>query len=326
MLDGLVSTNADLENPPAYFARVFAALPSEVTVYPSENYYYFTDFVAGRQIWGNVRLPAGQREKGILSFAYAEYFEFPTKPEKAFHREKWLNAADGVTIEPLGKFTFRVRFQKRAVTFHLHRLAQLPPKQFPLRKNEVFIERTFDESGLQFFLLFNTERNYFFWVLNEEEKVPESFEAIERNVLVGRRTGFAFWIDREAARRKLLVAVRGLSVRRNDYFDGPFDQLADNDAEQTKISEWMVRSLPALEGRIDKFGYRTDTNEPTRVALSCYGMYETQEDILRLVAAAMASHDVYEHISRVGLPADGAASQPENETKSATPSGQSGKK
>lgn len=304
MLEGLSSTNVDLENPIAYFARIFAALPDEVTVYPSENYYYFTDFVADREIWGNVRLPAGQREKGILSFAYAEYLEFPAEPDKLFHREKLLNAADGVTIQALGKLTFRVQFQQRAVTFHLHPLTQVPPKQFTLRTNEVFIERTFDESGLQFFLLFNTGRNYFFWILNEEEKIPDSFEAIDRDVLVGRRTGFAFWTDRDAARRKLLIAVRGASVRRNDYFDGPFDQLADNDAAQTKISEWMVRALPSLQGHIDQFGYRTDTSKATRVALSCYGMYETREDIFRLVRAAESSRDFYEHISRTGLPAD----------------------
>ena len=43
------------------FAHVFSRLPDEVTVYPSENYYYFILNVDGRQIWGtSVSTQAGE--------------------------------------------------------------------------------------------------------------------------------------------------------------------------------------------------------------------------------------------------------------------------
>ena len=139
------------------------------------------------------------------------------------------------------------------------------------------MERTFDESAYQSFLLFNDKKNYFLWVLNEEEGLHDILQPVGADLLVGKRSGFAFWIDRAHGNRKVLAAVRRLSVSRNDYYDGPFDQLADNYAEEVGISEYMQRALPGLRGRIDKFGYRTDKDRPLRVALSNYHtLYDPQ--------------------------------------------------
>jgi hypothetical protein len=60
----------------------------------------------------------------------------------------------------------------------------------------VFVQRTFDKSGYQFFLLFNEKSNYLFWVLNEEPGVPDVLEPAGEDLLVGRRSGFAFWVDK----------------------------------------------------------------------------------------------------------------------------------
>ena len=83
--------------------------------------------------------------------------------------------------------------------------------------------RTFDESGYQFFLLFNTTGNYFTWVLNEEEIVPDELVPVDDDLLVGRRSGFAFWVDPAHPDRKALVAIRGANATVNNYYDGPFD-------------------------------------------------------------------------------------------------------
>jgi hypothetical protein len=302
MNEGYYADAVDPEDVDAYFWHVFSRLPDEVTIYPSENYYYFIDHARGVQIWGNIRLPAGRRERGVLSFGYAEFTEFPSTPGTYLSRSKYFTEADGLAIQEVDKFTYVVRFNKRAVTFRLHQLNQDPPRLFTLRTNEVFIERTFDESGLQFFLLFNTERNYFFWVLNEEEKVPEVFNTLEKDILVGRRSGFAFWQDAEKGGRKVLASIRKISVTRNDYYDGPFDQLADNYVDRTKISLWMERAIPSIKGRIDKYGYYTDTERPSRVALSCYGTYYTQAEIMEFMKRAKASSDPYHYISRGGVP------------------------
>jgi hypothetical protein len=276
-----------------------------VTIYPSENYFYWILYISGRQVWGNIRLPSGRRERGVLSFGYAEFTEFPSGPGNYVSRSKYFTEGDGLVIKEIDKFTYLVRYNKKEVTFHLHQLSIEPPKLFALRTNEVFIERTFDESGIQFFLLFNTDRNCFFWVLNEEERVPDVFEPLDKDILVGHRTGFAFWLDGQKPARKVLACVRKISVTRNDYYDGPFDQLADNYVDVNKVSQWMERAIPTIKGRIDKYGYYTDVERPSRVALSCYGTYYTQADILDFVKKAKVSSDPYQYVSRGGVPLPG---------------------
>ena len=64
------------------------------------------------------------------------------------------------------------------------------------------------------------------------------------------------------------MAVRGQNATRNDYYDGPFDQLADNYVDEVGISGYIVRASPALLGRIDKNGYFTDSARSSRVSIS----------------------------------------------------------
>ena len=291
----------DLANLDGYFRHVFSRLPSEVTVYPSENYCYFVDRIQGREIWGNIRLPAGDRDRGILSFAYEEQLDSPEGNASPITGAKYLTQADGITIQRIDPYTYSVDVNGRAVTFHLHKLFQEVPRLFSLRTNEVFIERTFDESGLQFFLLFDTRRNYFLWVLNEEETVPDVLEKIRDDILIGSHTGFVFWSDAKQNGRKVLSMVSKKSVLRNDPFDGPFDQLADNDVRMAKIGEWMERAFPRLKGRIDEYGYYKNTKQPSRVALTCYGMYDRAAEVNAFVLKVKECSDPCECISKSGV-------------------------
>lgn len=302
-VEGLYAGEVDLEDVDTVFGYVFGQLPDQVDVYPSENYYYYILWVDGRQIWGNIRLAAGHRDRGELSFAYFEFDEFPSIPkDPGFTRSKMYEEEDGVVIEKIDDFTYVVRYQDKAVTFNLLRIPQEPPSLFSLARDEVSIERTFDESGYQFFLIFNEAKDYFLWVLNEESGVRDVLEPVgdEGEIVVGRRSHFAFWVDEAHNDRKILFAVRQLSVRRNDYYDGPFDQLADNYAEEVGISEYMQTAFPALRGRIDEFGYYTDTDRPMRVAITPYTTYYTETELKQFVARAKASGDPYEYISRRG--------------------------
>jgi hypothetical protein len=303
VIEGVSSSPAvDVTDVDSVFSYIYSRLPDEVTVYPSENYYYFIIYFGGTQYWGNIRLPSGRRERGVLSFAYFEFVEFPSVPGLGFSRSKYFTDADGVVLKELDKFTWEVRFNRKSVKFHFHQLKQQPPVSFTLGPDETFIERTFDESGMQFFLLFNTKSDYPFYVLNEEEIVPDTFEEITDNVLQGQRTGFVFWVDEARQNRKVLATIRSISVTRNDYYDGPFDQLADNYVDESHISEWMVRAYPGLKDRIDKYGYFTDTSFGSRVALSNYGTYFTIADIQNFVARALAEADPIHFFSRSGVP------------------------
>jgi len=308
----------DINDIDTVFWWIFSDLPDEVNVYPSENYFYYMFYSDSRQFWGNIRLAAGYRDKGELSFAYFEFDEFAGIGREKFTQAKIYKPEDGVEIEKVDRFTYIVRYNGKAVTFHLYQLSQEPPKMFSLKANEEFVERTLDESGYKFFLIFNNEKDYFFWVLNEEDGVPDVLDPIVEydDIVVGRRSGFAFWID--PLGRKVLASIRQHSVTRNDYYDGPFDQLADNYAEEVKIQEYMIRANPAIDGRINEYGYYIidqygkPVERPLRVALSVYQTYYTESQFTTFIQRAKTTSDPYFYISRRGSVGESAETPDES--------------
>jgi hypothetical protein len=297
-LKGLDSKTPDPADVQAVFAEFFQRLPSEVTVFPSENYYYFQMTLGGRQLWGNLRLATGLREKGMASFAYAEFQDFPGFTTNRLVRTWMPGKSDGLTMTNTTPLEWHLGYRGKTVVFHLHPLRQEPPVKFTLGKDEQFVMRTFDESGYQFFLLFHRERPFFFWVLNEEETVPDTFEPVFEGFEAGRRSGFVFWVDRDHGNRRVLVAVRRASTVRNDYYDGPFDQLADNDADKTQVAEYIQKAYPITRGKIDKYGYWMNRKDYQRVGLACYGVYDTAADLLDFVNRARGSTNFLEAVGR----------------------------
>lgn len=302
LVEGYSEEDLDPRNINAMFWAVFSGIPENVIVYPSENYYYFKMFTGGQQFWGNIRLPAGERDEGVLAFGYFEFNDVPPAPGTRFSRFKTFNEEDGLALVKIDRFTYQATYQGKTVTFNLYQLDQSPPQLFSLGEDEVFIQRTFDESGYQFFLLFNERQNYFFWVLNEEENVPDILDSKADDLVVGRRSNFAFWIDKAHGDRKILAAISQINVSRNNYFDGPFDQLADNYAEEVEIAKFMQLANPSLKGRIDQFGYFNDTDRPLRVSLSNYYRSTNTEGLNAFVSALRTSDDPYRFISRRGAP------------------------
>ena len=288
------ATGLDVRNSDAVFAWVFRRLPPEVMVYPTENYFYWRLTVAGREIRGNFRPASGMREQGQISFAYTEWHEFPDEvlePGRLSIARR-LGAEDGVTVTCPDGFSCDVSCEGKTVRFRLHQIPQLPPAAGVLGAEERFVSRTWDESGLPFLLCYHTSAKCFFWVLNEEKPVAEVFTELSPGIHFGRRTGFVFWTDPGHAGREILTAVREASVRRNDYYDGPFDQLADNYAAQVPLRQLVEEAFPPLKGGIDLYGYYTSgPDKGGRVALTSYFSYSTVEqavDFTRQAAAAPA--------------------------------------
>ncbi len=108
--------------------------------------------------------------------------------------------------------------------------------------------------------------------------MPEHWRELAPGLVQGRRTGFVF---RTGDRRKVLAAVRQQSVERNDYCDGPFDQLADNYARDTHLRQFLEKWNPSLKGRIDDFGNFIDSPTPTRVAIAPYATYGNEAEALQ---------------------------------------------
>jgi len=244
----------DIDDMTAVFRFVFFSLPDVVRVYPTENYYYFSFYRGGIQYAGNLRLAAVDRDTGILHFAYFAAANISTRDGEMHY--KALSTTDGVKVKKLDRFQYKVHYQGKEVVFSLNDLSDVKPPKGLLRNKEVYIGPVFDESGIQFFLVFNSDRKIFHYILNEIEPVPDELlqSAVSERILIGRRTGFAFYKDHYID-RKLLIGVHTANVLVNNYYDGPFDQLPDNFITSDKLMKSIETSDPSVAGKIDRFGY-----------------------------------------------------------------------
>ena len=104
-------------------------------------------------------------------------------------------------------------------------------------------------SAIRFFLVFNPKLRIFHYVLDETEAVAEQFFSPKKTdrILVGKRTGFAFYRDHRLNRKIMIGAFEG-NMRANNYFDGPFDQLPDNFIEGETLREAILSVRPQLKG------------------------------------------------------------------------------
>jgi hypothetical protein len=245
-------TELAIDNPVAVFAAVFDQLPDRVKVYPTENYYYFTFLHAGAPYNGNIRLDASDRDQGKLHFAYSEDLADWREETDVIHVA--LDATNDVRVEKVERFLYRVTFRGKSVLFELNDLTAVKPPEGTLGPDETFVGPIFDESGLRFFLVFNSRLKLFHYILDETVGVPEQFvPAKSGRIIVGKRTGYGFFVD-DRRPRKILVGVAFANSRVNNYFDGPFDQLPDNFIEGDTFRDMIVAVAPELKGKIDRFG------------------------------------------------------------------------
>jgi hypothetical protein len=284
VIDGLYS-QTDFDDPSAVFLIVFAALDEEVTVYPTENYYYFQCYSHGSTYWGNLRLDAKDRDQGIIHLGYFRYDENGTRQDRGGN-EKAFSAADSVIVNLTHPLIYSVSYRGKTVNFRLNDISNERPLNSSLSTNERFVGPIFDESGLKFFLIFNSKEKHFFYILNEAGGVPEYFIDMGDQVIEGTRTGFMFYQDTLFS-RKILLAVNGRSTDRNSWYDGPFDQLPDNCVEFTNIQQYMEEVYPYTRGNVDKFGgFKNQAG--ARVVIFPYSIYYKEEEITELVKSAMA--------------------------------------
>jgi hypothetical protein len=277
------TTTLDTGDLMAVFGYVISRLPERVKVYPTENYYYFGFFHNGIRYAGNIRLDASNRDDGKVVFAYFE--DTSQWFEEADVKYRLLDSSHGVSVEKVEPLLYRVTYQGKSVTFALNDLRGVKPPA--LGPDEVYLGPIFDESAIQFYLLFNKKLKAFHYVLNESGAVPDRFFSPRKRarILVGKRTGFAFYKDHRAGRKILIGAFEG-NMRANNYFDGPFDQLPDNFIEGEALRDAILAVSPRLKGEIDRFGASPDGS--IRFNIGPYLPYNDLRDLNRIDACAAA--------------------------------------
>lgn len=266
----------DVKDPKAVFSFVFGSLPDHVKVYPTENYFYYTFICNGVPYDGNIRLDASNRDEGKLIFAYSEDLEGWRNDTPENHII--LDASNGVQVTKVQTLVYRVTYQDKTVEFALNDLSDVRPPPSALAPDEQFLGTTFDESGIRFFLVFDKKLKIFHFILDETIKVADQFEPSPRTdrILVGKRTGFAFYRD-HLRDRKIMIGAYKPNMLTNTWFDGPFDQLPDNFIQGEALRNAFIANDPGLKGRIDRFGAFPGGEE--RMAIDPYLPYREVSDL-----------------------------------------------
>lgn len=267
------SDTLDVNDPLKVFAFVLNSLPDRVTVYPTENYYYFRFLHDGVPYSGNIRIEVSDKDP-TLHFAYYQ-------TETAWHpdenaKEAVLGAQQGIMLEKKDRLLYRIAYKDKSVLFALNDLASAKPPA--LAPDERFIGPIFDESGMRFFLVFNDRLKIFLYILDETVKLADEFFALNEKsrIMIGKRTGFAYFHDMKLE-RKILIGVYEDNLLLNTYFDGPFDQLPDNFIEGETLRSAILAASPQLKGKIDRYGRALDRN--IRYAIKPYLAYIELSDL-----------------------------------------------
>jgi hypothetical protein len=277
----------DINNPNAVFEAVFQALPAKVTVYPTESYYYFSFPYNGIVYAGNIRFDAHDQFDGKVHFAYfAEYAYWRKQLDPIY---KKLGPDDGVQTTQVDKLHYKISFKGKTVEFELPDLSNVKPGPGMLRPDETYIGPSWDESGVQFFLVFNKTAKTFLYLLNDNPRM-DIYEPSEVSpaVTIGNRTSFALYKDK-LANRQILIGVFTGNTQLNNYFDGPFDQLPDNFIEGDTLLNALLSIQPDMKGHVDRYG--ADPNGEVRYAITTYKYYGRPEELKPIVDCADKNSD-----------------------------------
>ena len=277
-----------LSDPKAMLSFVLESLPDRVKVYPTENYYYFKFYHQGVRYAGNIRLDMMNRDKGKLHFAYFE--DLQEWKADAPLTYKVFDQSDGVLVEKIEPLVYRVTFGEKQVIFELNDLSKVVPPPYAIGPDEQYLGPVFDDSGIRFFLLFNPKLKVFHYILDETVKVADQFRqsTLTNRILIGVRTGFAYYLDLRM-NRKILIGVFEANSRVNNWFDGPFDQLPDNFVKGDELRDAILAVEPSLTGKIDRVGGSFDGSG--RYLIGPYATYRT-EDQLYVFHQCATSKDV----------------------------------
>ncbi|MCL4220920.1 MAG: hypothetical protein KJZ65_06090 [Phycisphaerales bacterium] len=261
----------DVNDPASVVAFVLEQSPAQPIVYPTERYYYF-EFSAGpRRVAGNLRFT--DAEKGVLHTGYFDRYD------STFLKSADFQADGGLALDwNDATRTANVQFRGIERTFQLPRPRSTRALLLP---GESDVAAVLDESGFTFHLLFHEPSAQFYFALDDGAPLPDTLIQLrtEPPVWLGVRSRFVF-VTEPALRRRVLVGVYAPSVRANDYYDGPFDQVPPD----LYLKDKLEAAYPYVKfrGGIDEHGNFREI-DGQRVAISPYQDYTSTEQMIALI-------------------------------------------
>jgi len=262
----------DYTQPVEFLNYIWKRLPSLAIVYPTEGYYYYRLKIPNKIIAGNIRF--SDIENGILHFGY-----FDMDNPHATSTKNWagdITAHDGLAIKRESGHEYKISYLGKTVTFILNDSNQQLPKNLKLLADEQFISQIVDESGIRFVLIFNNKTSAFYFIANPDENIGDELTDLGNNYRLGKNTDFVFY---QGPQRLLLVGIARQNVAKNNYFDGPFDQVPPHLNLRAKLYLAYPQSRLRYGGLDPNGNYIEKSN--TRVAITPYYQYSNYTDLIK---------------------------------------------
>ena len=282
-IDGMhAAKDLDLTNPVEVFEFVLTSSAPDIYVGPTENYAYFKFYAQGLEWQGNMRL---ETDKGASDTVHFAYFVVPAPwHDQELGAYRTFTASDGVTIRQNDRFDYSLTYKDITRRFLLNDISAVELPEGLRGPDELYLGKANDESGLNFYLMFDTKALEFVYILDEQEpmldQLANMFDANPR-FQVGIRTGFAF-LKEDTPKRTRLIGVYEDNVLRNNYFDGPFDQLPDAYDGDITVRGAFSMIDPEFAQEIDKVGNFIE-QEGSRIVIAPYISYWSTQDLDPLV-------------------------------------------
>ena len=262
----------DLEDPAAVFEYVLKSSAPEIHVGPTENYAYFKFYSQGLEWQGNMRLEVNH---GAVDKVHFAYFVVPAPwHEQELGEYRTFDADAGLTITQNGRFDYAISYKGIERRLLLNDITRIELPGALRGKDELYLGQAHDESGLRFYLMFDTQALDFAYILDEQAPLRDRlipFYDADPKIQVGMRSGFVFLREDEPKRTRL-IGVYEDNTLRNNYFDGPFDQLPDAwDGEITVRGAFMMIDSEFAQ-EIDRYGNYIK-EEGSRVVVAPYISY-----------------------------------------------------
>lgn len=271
--------DADFDDPLSVAAYVLTHTPAQAIVYPTEQYYYFRFHLNDRCVNGNFRFT--DADKGVLHLGYFDAYNIREV------RTIGLGEDNGWTVRPLpSSGGYEVRHGGLSVEFTLSATPLRLAGSVRTVEGERIVTGVLDESGIAFVLLYDEPLKSLYYVLNEAMPAADRFAPVgeDGRFLVGQESRYVLYHDPEHG-RKVLVGVLADNVRRNNYYDGPFDQVPP----RLRLRDVLEAAYPYVKerGGIDEHGNFLE-QPGMRVAVSPYQTYEDLHGLVETLSAIAA--------------------------------------
>lgn len=254
--------------------KLLDACSHGVTVYPTENHYYFRMNIGGRHIAGNLCLPVSERDQGVAYLAYYDLVNGVTDSVSQLERVVRLSKSTNVDVRKAGKNRYVISAYGSSAEFKINDV-QWTRDQVPLgSESETAVAPYIDESGIRFDLVFYETTNSFFYQTSQS-LMPSNDRLLYRpsGLVFHPRSGFLFFSD-PVIERLVLIAVSNDSVLKNDWYDGPCDQTPENlmFSNDVQLLRYVLKVNPSLMSKMDQLGVYSE-DKSSRLAIASYDRY-----------------------------------------------------